>query len=323
MLHLARVLLLSALTLSAPVGYAADAAGDYPNRPMRFIAPFVAGGPSDILSRLLASRLSEAWGQQVVVDNRGSAGGVVGTELAARANPDGYTLLLATGSLLTINPNVYLKLPYDPIKDFAPITQITSGPYLMVLHPSVPAKTVPEFIAFLKTKAGQFNFAATGTNNLLSTELFKHLAGVQMTAINYKGTGQAVTAILSGEVGMFIMSPLVATPHMKAGKLRAIGSTGIKRNPALPDIPAIAETLPGFDQIVWHSVVVPAKVPAPIQRKLNAELVKILKSAEVQERFASIGLASVGSTQEELAKLIREETQVYAKLVKQIGFNPQ
>jgi len=323
MKHAARLFVVSVLSCAASSVAAADAAAGYPSRPIRFIAPFVAGGPSDTLSRLLAQKMTEAWGQTVVVDNRGSAGGIVGFELGAKAPPDGYTLLLANGAGLTINPSVYLKLPYDPNKDFQPITQITSGAYYMVINPSVPAKSVKEFIALAKAKPGQLNFAATGTNNLLASELFSYMAGVKMVAVNYKGTGQAVGAVVSGEVQMFVMSPLIAIPQIKAGKLRAIGLTGLKRSPVLPDVPTIAESLPGYENITWHSVVVPAKTPKPIVAKLSKELMRIIKNPDMQVHFAQQGLDAVGSTPEELATLIKKEQVEYAKLVKQIGLKPQ
>jgi tripartite-type tricarboxylate transporter receptor subunit TctC len=323
MKHAANLFLISVLSCAASGVAAADAAAGYPSRPIRFIAPFVAGGPSDTLSRLLAQKLTESWGQTVVVDNRGSAGGIVGFELGAKAPPDGYTLLLANGAGLTINPSVYLKLPYDPNKDFQPITQITSGAYYMVINPSVPAKSVKEFIALAKAKPGQLNFAATGTNNLLAAELFNYMAGIKMVAVNYKGTGQAVGAVVSGEVQMFVMSPLIAIPQIKAGKLRAIGLTGLKRSPVLPDVPTIAESLPGYENITWHSVVVPAKTPKPIVAKLSKELMRIIKNPDMQVHFAQQGLDAVGSTPEELATLIKKEQVEYAKLVKQIGLKAQ
>jgi tripartite-type tricarboxylate transporter receptor subunit TctC len=296
---------------------------DYPNRPIRFIAPFVPGGPSDTLSRLLGQKLTESWGQTVVVDNRGSAGGIVGFELGAKAPPDGYTLLLANGAGVTINPSVYLKLPYDPVRDFQPITQVSSGAYFMVIPPLVPAKTVKEFIALAKAKPGQLNYATTGTNNLLAAEQFNYMAGIKTVAVNYKGTGQAISAVISGEVQMFIMSPLIAVPQVQAGKLRAIGVTGLKRSPALPDVPTIAETLPGYENITWHSVMVPAKTPKPIVAKLSKELMRIIRQPDVQERFRTVGLDAVGSTPEELAALIKKEVVMYANLVKQIGLKPQ
>ena len=322
MKHAAQLFLVSFLSCVAMGVAAADAAGDYPSRPIRFITPFVAGGPSDTLSRLLGQKLSESWNQTVVIDNRGSAGGIVGFELAAHSIPDGYTLLLANGAGLTINPHVYLKLPYE-VKDFQPITQITSGGYFMVVPISLPAKTVKEYIALAKSKPGSLNFAATGTNNLLAAEQLNYMAGIKATAVNYKGTGQAVTAVISGEVQSFIMSPLIAVPQIKAGKLRAIGFTGPKRSTALPDIPTMGETVPGFDNITWHSVVVAAKTPKPIVAKLSKELMRIIRLPDVQERLNSQGLDAIGSTPEELAALIKSELVMYGKVVKQIGLKPQ
>ena len=317
------LLLVSILSCAASAVAAAGAAGDYPNRPIRFITPFVAGGPSDTLSRLLGQKLSESWNQTVVIDNRGSAGGLVGFELGAKSIPDGYTLLLANGAGITINPHVYIKLPYDPIKDFQPITQISSGGYFMVVPLSLPARTVKEYIALAKAKPGSLNFAATGTNNLLAAEQFNHMAGIKAVAVNYKGTGQAVSAVMSGEVQSFIMSPLIAVPQIKGGKLRAIGFTGPKRSTALPDVPVIGDTLPGYENITWHSVVVSARTPKPIVAKLSKELMRIIRLPEVQERLTSQGLDAVGSTPEELAALIKKEVVMYGKLVKQIGLQPQ
>jgi putative tricarboxylic transport membrane protein len=322
MRHSARLFLVSLLSCVATGAFAADAGKDYPNRPIRFVVPFVPGGPSDTISRLLGQKLTESWHQTVVIDNRGSAGGIVGFELAAQAPADGYTLLLANGAGVTINPSVYRKLPYEP-KDFQPITQVTSGAYYMVVPPSLPAKTVKEYIALAKAKPGSLNFAATGTNNLLAAEQFNYMAGIKATAVNYKGTGQAVSAVMSGEVQSFIMSPLIAVPQVQAGKLRAIGITGLKRSPVLPDVPAIAETLPGYENITWHSVLVPANTPKPIVARLSKELMRIIKQPDTTERFNSVGLDAVGSTPEQLAKLIKEETVMYAKLVKQIGLQPQ
>ena len=320
-----RLCLLLPLTMTCMTGAAraADGAGNYPNRPIRFIAPFVAGGPSDLMARLLGQRLSEAWGQPVIVDNRGSAGGVVGFEIGAKAPPDGYTLLLATSAGLTINPVVYLKLPYDPERDYLPVTQVTSGAYVLAIHPGVPAKSLPEFIAHAKTRPGQLNYATTGTNNLLAAELLNHMAGIKTVGISYKGTGQAVNALLGGEVQMFVISPLVGLPHINAGKLRALGVTGLKRSKGIPDIPAIAETLPGYEQIVWHCILLPAKTPKPIADKLTREFIRIIKLPDIQERFSSQGLEPIGSPPETVTALIKQELVLSAKIAKQIGLKPQ
>lgn len=315
--------LLCCLSCAAPGALAADAAAGYPNRPIRFIVPFVPGGPSDVISRLLGIKLAEAWGQAVVNDNRGSAGGIVGFELASQAIPDGYTLLLANGAGITINPFVFKSLPYDARHDFQPITQVTSGAYFLVVPPSLPVKSVKEYIALAKTKPGGLNYAATGANNLLAAEQMNYMAGIKTVQVNYKGTGQAVNALLSGEVQSFIISPLIAVPQAKAGKMRAIGITGLKHSPALPDVPPIADTLPGYENITWHSVLVPAKTPKPIVAKLSRELMRIIRQPDVHERFESQGLDAVGSTPEELEQLIKKELVMYGKLVKQIGYKPQ
>jgi len=296
----------------------------YPNRPIRFIVGFVPGGPSDILARLVGQKLSESAGQTVVVDNRGSVGGILGFELGAKAAPDGYTILLAPNSAFTINPYVYKKLPYDPQRDFQPITQLTSGGGVMVVHPSVAAKSVKDFIALAKAKPGQINYATTGAGNLLGIANFRVMAGIDMVNIPYKGTGQAVIALVAGEVQFFIMNPLVAIPHVKSGKLRALAVTSLTRNAALPDTPTVSESgVPGYKNITWHSIVVPAKTPKPVVKRLHAELVKIVNLPDVKERFNSQGLTAVGSTPEELSALIKEESIEVAKLVKQIGYQPQ
>ncbi|MGZ8230585.1 MAG: Bug family tripartite tricarboxylate transporter substrate binding protein [Burkholderiales bacterium] len=310
------------LSFSASHVQAVEAA--YPNRPIRFIVPFAPGGPSDILSRLVGGKLSESLGQTLVIDNRGAVGGLLGAELAAKAPPDGYTLLLSANSLLTINPHVYKKLNYDPVRELQPITQLTSVGNVVVVHPSVPANTLKEFIALAKSQPGKLNYATTGTNNLLGIEHFKVVAGIDMVGIPYKGTGQAVIDLVGGQVQMFFMNPLVAVPNIKGGKLRGLAVTSLTRNPALPDLPTADESgLKGFQNITWHSVLVPAKTPAAIVKRLNAETVKVVNSPDVKERLLGQGLSPVGSSPEQLAALIKQESADYARLVKQIGFQPQ
>jgi tripartite-type tricarboxylate transporter receptor subunit TctC len=312
------------LLLTFAVSGVEAAEANYPNRPIRFIVPFAPGGPSDILSRMVGQKLSESLGQTVVIDNRGSVGGVLGFELGAKSPPDGYTVLLAAFSGLTINPHVYLKLPYDAQRDFQPITQLTIGGNIVVVHPSVAAKSVKEFIALAKTKPGQLNYATTGTGNLLGIAHFKMMAGIDMVAIPYKGTGQAVIDLVGGQVQFFFMNPLPAIPHLKSGKLRGLAVTSTTRSSALPDLPTVSEAgLPGFENVTWHSIVVPAGTPKPIVKRLHGDLVKILQHPEVKGRIEGQGLAIVGSTPEALSALIRTESIKYAKLVKDIGFQPQ
>ena len=312
------------LLLTFTVSGVEAAEAKYPSRPIRFIVPFAPGGPSDILSRMLGQKLSESLGQTVVIDNRGSVGGVLGFELGAKSPPDGYTVLLAAFSGLTINPHVYKTLPYNPQRDFQPITQLTMGGNIVVVNPSVAAKSIKEFIALAKAKPGQLNYATTGTGNLLGIANFKMLAGIDMVPIAYKGTGQAVISLISGEVQFFFMNPLPAIPHIKSGKLRALAVTSTKRSSALPDLPTVAEAgLPGFVNLTWHSIVVPAGTPKPIVKRLHGDLVKVLQHPEVKGRIEGQGLAIVGSTPEALSALIKAESIKYAKLVKDIGFQPQ
>ncbi|HUP96084.1 MAG TPA: tripartite tricarboxylate transporter substrate binding protein [Burkholderiales bacterium] len=314
-----------AVLLLAFASHAVEAAQTgYPDRPVRFIVPFAPGGPSDILSRLMGQKLGESFGQTIVIDNRGAVGGILGAELGANSPPDGYTLLMAANSLLTINPHVYIKLPYNPQRDLQPITQLTSVGNVVVVHPSVAATSIKEFIALAKAQPGKINFATTGTGNLLGIEHFKVTAGIDMVAIPYKGTGQAVVDLVAGHVQFFFMNPLVAISNVKSGKLRGLAVTSLTRNPALPDIPTVAESgLPGFKNITWHSVLVPARTPKPLVQRLNSELVRIVKLPDVQERLLAQGLTPVGSTPEQMSALMKEESAEVAKLVKRIGYKPQ
>ncbi len=314
---------IAGLLLTSAVSGAQAAGANFPNRPIRFIVPFSPGGPSDVLSRLVGMKLTDTFGQTLVVDNRGAVGGILGVELAANALPDGYTLLLAANSLLTINPHAYIKLPYDPQRDLQPITQLTSGGNVVVVHPSVAAKSIKEFIVLAKSSPGKLNYATTGTGNVLGIANFKVMAGIDMVAIAYKGTGQAVIDLVAGHVQFFFMNPLVAVTNVKSGKLRALAVTSETRNPALPDTPTVAESgVPGFKNITWHSVLVPAGTPKSIVKRLNAEMVKIVNLPDVKARFLGQGLTPVGSTPEQMSALIKEETMEYGKLVKQIGFQP-
>ena len=303
---------------------AAKKAETYPTRPIRFVVPFAPGGPSDILSRLVGQKLGEAVGGIVVIDNRGAVGGILGAELGAHAPPDGYTLLLAANSLLTINPHVYKKLGYNPERDLQPLSQLTSTGNVVVIHPSVQAQTLKDFIALAKAKPGALNHATTGTGHVLGIADFKNKAGIDMVAVPYKGTGQAVIDLIAGQVQFFFMNPLVAVSNVKSGKLRALAVTSLDRNPALPEVPTVSESgMPGFKNITWHSVLVPARTPKDLVKRLNGELVKIVQLPDVKARFTDQGLTPVGSTPEQVSALMREESREVAKLVKQIGLQPQ
>jgi putative tricarboxylic transport membrane protein len=301
-----------------------QAGGDtYPNKPIRLIIPFVPGGPSDILSRLVGIPLGENMGQQIIPDNRGSAGGILGFELASEATPDGYTMLLAAYSGITINPYVYKKLPYNPQRDLQPITQLTVGGNVVVVNPEVRAKSIQELIALAKSEPGKLNYASTGAGPLLGTELFKVKTGTNLVNIPYKGTGQALIALLSNEVQLMLMNPLVAVPNIKTGKLRGLAVTSLQRNPVMPDLPTVAESgVPGFENVTWHSLVFPAKTPQKILKRMHDEVVKVLNMPQVKDGILAQGLTPVGNTPEELSALIKQESQMYAKLVKDIGFQP-
>ena len=296
----------------------------YPERPIRFIVPFAPGGPSDILARLVGQKLGEGLKETIVIDNRGSVGGILGFELGAKAPPDGYTILLAVNSGFTINPHVFKKLPYDAMRELQPITQLTEGGNVVVVNPSVPAKNIKELIALAKAKPGVINHATTGAGNLLGIAHFKVKTGIDMVPIAYKGTGQAVMSLISGEVQFFFMNPLVAITHVKSGKLRGLAVTSLKRNPALPDMPTVAESgVPGFENITWHNIAAPAGIPSPILKRLNAELIKVVHMKDVEERLLAQGLTPVGSKPEEVTAKLRAESKVFAQLVKQIGYEPQ
>jgi len=318
------VLALVALFLTFPFGAAHAAEAAYPSKPIRLIIPFVPGGPSDFLSRLIGGKLSDNLGEQIVPDNRGSAGGILGFEMAAHSTPDGYTMLMAAYSGFTINPHVYKHLPYDPFKELQPITQLTVGGNIIIINPSVKATTLKEFVELAKTMPGKMNFATTGAGPLLATELFKKVAGINLVNIPYKGTGQAQIALLSNEVQFFVENPLVAVPNIKNGKVRALAVTSLTRNPVLPDLPTVAESgYAGYENITWHSFAFPAGVPRPILKKMHDEIVKVLKMPAVANTIRAQGLEPVGNTPQELSARIRKESAEYAKLVKEIGYQPQ
>jgi tripartite-type tricarboxylate transporter receptor subunit TctC len=322
MMRAAIVVAVLFLTFSAPSVKAAQAA--YPTKSIRLIIPFVPGGPSDFLSRLVGSKLSENLGEQIIPDNRGSAGGILGFEMAAHSTPDGYTMLMAAYSGYTINPHVYKKLPYDPINELQPITQLTLGGNIIIINPSVKATSLQEFIALAKSMPGKMNFASTGTGPLLATERFKKEAGINLVNIPYKGTGQAQMALLSNEVQFFVENPLIAVPNIKNGKVRALAVTSLKRNPVLPDLPTVAESgFPGYENVTWHSFAFPAGVPKAILNRMHDEIVKALNTPTVRDTILAQGLEPVGNTPQELSARIRKESAEYAKLVKEIGYQPQ
>jgi tripartite-type tricarboxylate transporter receptor subunit TctC len=311
-----------AFTLLASVAQvsAASPADDYPNRSIRLVVPFVAGGSTDIVARLIAQKLTEAWDKQVVVDNRSGANGAIGMEIVARATPDGHTLVLGYIANLGTGPALNSKLPYDAIKDFAPISHIVSAPSIAVIHPGIAAKNLQELLALARVKPGAIAFgtSAIGSIGHLTGELLNWLAKVQMTHVPYKGGGQAVIDVVAGQIPMVIIGMTAATPHVRSGRLRAIATTGAKRSFAFPDVPTIAEQgFPGFSADAWYGLLTTAGTPKPIIDKLNAEVVRIMKTPEAKERMANVGFEIVGSTPAEFAKLIREEIPRWTRIVRE------
>ncbi|HWI13913.1 MAG TPA: tripartite tricarboxylate transporter substrate binding protein [Burkholderiales bacterium] len=296
------------------------AAADYPARAIRIVVPFPAGGTTDIMGRIAGQKITEALGQQVIIDNRGGAGGNIGTELVAKSPPDGYTLLTDPGSTLTINPHAYSRLGFDPVKDFAPITILAEVPNILEVHPSLPVKNVKELIALAKSKPGQINYASTGAGQSthLSMELFKSMAGIDVNHIPYKGSAPALVDIIGGQVSLMFDNMPTSLPHVKAGKLRALAVSTAKRSFALPQLPTVAESgLPGFEVSVWFAVLAPAATPRDIVQKVNAVLVKALHSPDVKQRLAEQGAEPVANTPEQFAATIQRDLAKWAKVVKE------
>ena len=303
----------------------AHAQANYPTRAVRVIVPSSPGGGTDISARILAPQLTQFLGQQVIVENRPGAGTMIGGEAVARAAPDGYTLLMGI-STLAINPAMYKKVPYDAQKDFAPISQAVSLSNVLVVHPSLPARNVKEFIALVKPRPGQVNFASAGvgTSPHLSMELFLVMAQLKMLHVPYKGSGPGVTDLVAGHVPAMMPNMLSAQPHIKSGRLRALGVTGSKRAPGADDIPTIAEAgVPGYEAVQWYGVLAPAATPRDIITKLHAGVVRALQNPDVRQRLLNDGAEPVGNSPEEFATYLRAETAKWAKVVQAAGIKPE
>ena len=309
--------------LAAALPWAASAQTAFPAKPVRIIVPFAPGGASDSLPRLLGSKLVDVWGQQVIVENRPGASGNIGMELGAKAAPDGYTLTSAPNGNLVVNPHLYTKLIYDIFRDFTPITLIASVQNVLVVHPSIPAKSVRELIALLKARPDELSFASGGVGSQahMGGELFKAMTGTRMTHVAYKGVGPSVADVLGGHVPMiFAQIPAVA-PHIQSGKLRALGVASPKRTPSLPNVPTIAEAgnLPGFEAVSWYALVGPAGVPAAVVTKIQADTAKVLQVPEIRDKLTGLGAEPVGSTPDELRAAMRAEYDRYGKLIQKLG----
>jgi tripartite-type tricarboxylate transporter receptor subunit TctC len=314
-----------AIATLATLAAAPTVAQNYPNHAIRLVVPSSPGGGTDITGRIVAQKLSEQLGQQVVVDNRAGAGTIIGIEIAAKAPPDGYTLLMGL-STLAINPSMYAKLPYDAIKDLAPISLAVLSPNILTVHPSLPAKNLKEFIALAKARPGTITFGSAGqaTSPHLSGELLKVLAHIDIVHVPFKGSGQSVISSLAGEIAANFPSVPTAIPYIKAGKLRALGVTTAKRSQALPDVPSIAEAgVPGYEATQWFGLLAPAGTPRPVIDRLNQEMVKLLKSPEVRDRLIADGTDPAPTTPEEFGAYIKSETEKWTKVIKAAGIKPQ
>ncbi len=319
---LAHVLSAILLTVVAADGAAQSV---YPARPLRLIVPSSAGGGIDIIARIITARLSERLGQPVLADNRPGAASIIGSDLVAKAAPDGYTLLISV-SALAINPAIYKKLPYDTLRDFAPVTLAVVAPNLLVVHPSLPVKTVRNLIDLARARPGELNFgsAGTGSNPHLSMELLLSMAKLKMVHIPYKGSAPAVTDLLAGHIAAMTATMLTAIPHARSGRLRALGVTSAARVGALPEIPTVAEAgVPGYEAVQWYGILAPATTPMEIVKKLNAEIVGILAMPEVKAQLAGNGAEAAGGSAEAFARYLHTETGKWAQVVRSAGIRPE
>jgi tripartite-type tricarboxylate transporter receptor subunit TctC len=314
----ARALAAALIVVAAPP---ASGQAAYPTKPVRLVVPFPAGGTTDILARAAAQKLFEAWGQQVIVDNRPGAAGNIGSELVARSAPDGYTLLMGTVGTHAINASLYAKMPYDHVKDFTPVILVAGVPNVLVVNPQLPVNSVSELIAYAKANPGKLNFASSGsgTSIHLSGELFKTMTGVQMTHVPYKGSAPALTDLIGGQVQLMFDNLPSSLAFIKAGKLRALAVTSATRAAALPDVPTVADTIPGFEASSWFGVLAPAGTQRDIVMKINGEIAKWLASPDAKEKLAAQGANVAGGTPEDFAKHIQAETAKWAKVVKESG----
>lgn len=311
-----------ALAAAAAVVPLTAAAQDYPSKPVTIIVPFAAGGTTDILARVIGQALTKELGQSVIVDNRAGAGGNIGAALAAKAQADGYTLLMGTVGTHAINQSLYKKLPFDPIKDFAPLTRVAMVPNLLVANPSKPYKNVKELIAYAQANPRKVNFGSSGSGSSihLSGELFNSLAKVEMVHVPYRGSSPAVTDLLGGQIDIMFDNMPSAIQHVRSGKLRPLAVTTAKRSPELPDVPTIAEAgVPGYEATSWFGMFAPAATPAPIVAKLNGALVKVLGDAEVKKKLAEQGAEPYAEKPEQFAEFIRAESAKWSKVVKASG----
>jgi tripartite-type tricarboxylate transporter receptor subunit TctC len=308
-----------AVMVMAAAGHAG--AQSYPAKPIRLVAPSTPGDAPDVIARLVAERLSVALGQQVVVENRPGAGGVVGSEIVAKSAPDGYTLIMGNAGSHGINAAVYSKLPYDILKDFAPVSQIAIAPNIFVVNPALPVHTISEFIAYAKARPGQLSYASggNGSSSHMSMELLKSMAGIDVVHVPYKGSTPALTDVISGQDAVMSVNMPPAVPHVKSGRLRALAVTTRARTPSMPELPTVGETLPGYETVAWFGVLAPAGTPKDIVNRLSTEIAKIAQSPDMKERLAAMGAEPVGGTPEEFGVVMARDIAKWTALAKSVG----
>ena len=296
----------------------AATAQSFPVKPVRIVVPYAAGGPYDDIARTLGQRLTEIWGQAVIVENRGGAGGNIGAEVVAKAAPDGYTVLLGNAGPITVNPTLFKKLPYDAQRDLAPVGMVNASRMVLSVHPSLPAKNARELVVLARARPGQLNYGSSGVGNLqhLGMELLQIQGGVKMNHVPYKGAAPAFVDLIAGQVDTMFANIVGTMPHVRTGRVRAIGVSSAARSPMLPEVPSVGEFFKGFDIPTWSGIFVPTGVPREIVAKLNSDLVKVLQRADVKERFVSQGSDATPSTPEALAEHVRKETAMYAGVIK-------
>jgi tripartite-type tricarboxylate transporter receptor subunit TctC len=297
----------------------------FPARPVRFVVPYPAGGPLDEVARAVGQHLSTSWGQQVVVDNRSGAGGSIGADFVAKSAPDGYTMLLGNAGPITVNPNLRSDLPYSPERDLAPVTQIIAAPMVLVVHPSLPVKSVKDLIQLAKRKPGELNYASAGIGNLqhLAMESLQSMAGIRMTHVPYKGAAPAFIDLLSGQMQVMFANIVGVLPHIAANRVRAIAVSAAAGSPVLPGVPGVAATLPGFDIDGWMGIFVRAGTPEPIVAKLHKDIAAAVETAEFRERFGRRGAQVVVGGPEALARIVRSELELYGRIIRTAGIRPQ
>ncbi|MCC6533397.1 MAG: tripartite tricarboxylate transporter substrate binding protein [Burkholderiales bacterium] len=312
-------------SLSLSLLAAGSWAQSYPAKPVRIVVPFSPGGSTDVTARILAQKLTDAWRQQVIVDNRAGAGGNIGAEAVAKSPPDGYTLLLATTGVMAINHKLYRTLPYDALKDFAPVTQIGALPLILIVHPSLPARSVKQLVAIAKAKPGQLSYASSGVGSAthMTSELFRLMAGIDMVHIPYKGSGQAMADLISGQVGVAFDQITSSLPQVQTGKLRALAVTSAKRFASVPDLPSVAEAgIAGYESVSWNGIAAPAATPRDVIQRIQEQVARALQTSDMKERFLRDGIEPIGSTPEQFGAHIRSERAKWESVVERAAIKP-